>query len=98
MSLSLDEKQLLKSLADVIVSDPNFAQRLLSVLSETGQQPNLLNKIDSINETVNNYERYYYDKAKYISELKKAISKIKDRDASAIMSESIKNSSQYSIF
>lgn len=98
MSLSLDEKQLLKSLADVIISDPNFAKRLLSVLSETGQQPDLLNKINSVNETVNNYARYYSDKSTYIHELKKAISKIKDRDASAIMNESIKNSSHDSIF
>ncbi|MCF5896359.1 hypothetical protein [Aeromonas veronii] len=97
MGLSLDEKQLLKSLADVIISDPNFAQRLLSVLSDAGQQPNLLNKINSINEMINNYSAYDSDKVKYISELKKAISKIKDSDASAILLESIKNSSYDSI-
>lgn len=95
MSLSLDEKQLLKSLADVIIADPYFAQKLLSVLSENGQQPELLKKINSINETVSKYTHNHSDKNLYISDLNKAIKNIKDKDALAIMSESIKNSSYH---
>ncbi|WP_447835984.1 hypothetical protein [Aeromonas salmonicida] len=96
MSLTLDDKQLLRSLSLMMVKDPKFARQLFikfrdreSSNSFTKSGP--IDKIDSIIEIVINYDDDY-DYENYLMELKNEIGKLRDKDVREILYSSLQSS------
>ncbi|GKQ98825.1 hypothetical protein [Aeromonas hydrophila] len=94
MSLTLDDKQLLRSLSIIMVRDPKFARQLFIKYQGRGQGesdsdvPNPINKIYNIVKLVINYDSFDSD-VDYFNALKDEINKLKDRDVKEILSSSL---------
>ncbi|WP_447771787.1 hypothetical protein [Aeromonas veronii] len=92
MNLTLDDKQLLRSLSIMMVKDPKFASQLFIKFQgrEQGQSSigSPINKINDVVQLVINYDEFAND-ADYIIALKNEINKIKDRDIRDILTSSL---------
>ncbi|MEI4941990.1 hypothetical protein [Aeromonas caviae] len=92
MSLTLDDKQLLRSLSIMMVKDPKFARQLFIKFQGREQgQLSIISPIDKINnvmQLVINYDEFAND-VDYIVALKNEINKVKDRDVRDILISSL---------
>lgn len=92
MSLTLDDKQLLRSLSIMMVKDPRFARQLFIKFQGREQgQLSIISPIDKINnvmQLVINYDEFAND-VDYIVALKNEINKVKDRDVRDILISSL---------
>lgn len=92
MSLTLDDKQLLRSLSIMMVKDPKFARQLF-IKFQGREQGRLsiispINKINNVMQVVINYDEFAND-IDYIVALKNEINKVKDRDVRDILISSL---------
>lgn len=92
MNLTLDDKQLLRSLSIMMVKDPKFARQLFIKFQGREQgQSSIVSPIDKINDVVQlviSYDQFVND-TDYIVALKNEINKIKDRDIRDILISSL---------
>lgn len=85
MSLNLDEKQLMAMMANVIVNDPVFSNKMIVLAKKQKRQQNILNNLGGVLRVVSEQCKLNNDKKTYIDKLKVEARKIKDKDVSAIM-------------
>ncbi|MFM5144492.1 hypothetical protein ACEUA0_18650 [Aeromonas veronii] len=92
MSLTLDDKQLLRSLSIIMVRDPKFARQLFIKYQGRGQGesnvPSPINKIYSVVELVIKHDSFDSD-VDYLNALRDEINKLKDKDVKEILSSSL---------
>lgn len=96
MSLSLDDKQLLRSLSIMMVKDPKFARSIFLKFNEreklTSSGGSVISspiyKIDNVINLVINYDEFPNDND-YLIALRDEIGKLKDRDVKEILSSSL---------
>lgn len=92
MSLTLDDKQLLRSLSIMMVKDPKFARQLfIKFMAREQSQLSVVSPIDKINDVVQLVIRYddFVSDAEYLTSLKNEITKIRDKDIREILSSSL---------
>ncbi len=85
MSLNLDEKQLMALMANVIVNDPVFSNKMIVLAKKEKKQQKILNNLGGILKVVSEQCKLNNDKKTYVDKLKIEAKKIKDKEVSSIM-------------
>lgn len=85
MSLNLDEKQLMALMANVIVNDPAFSNKMIVLAKKEKKQQKILSNLGGILKVVSEQCKLNNDKKTYIDKLKIEAKKIKDKEVSSIM-------------
>lgn len=85
MSLNLDEKQLMALMANVIVNDPAFSNKMIVLAKKEKKQQKILSNLGGILKVVSEQCKLNNDKKTYVDKLKIEAKKIKDKEVSSIM-------------
>ena len=85
MSLNLDEKQLMALMANVIVNDPVFSNKMIVLAKKEKKQQKILNNLGGVLRVVSEQCKLNNDKKTYVDKLKIEAKKIKDKEVSSIM-------------
>lgn len=85
MSLNLDEKQLMALMANVIVNDPVFSNKMIVLAKKEKKQQKILSNLGGILKVVSEQCKLNNDKKTYVDKLKIEAKKIKDKEVSSIM-------------
>lgn len=85
MSLNLDEKQLMALIANVIVNDPVFSNKMIVLAKKEKKQQKILNNLGGVLRVVSEQCKLNNDKKTYVDKLKIEAKKIKDKEVSSIM-------------
>ncbi|EIO5095124.1 TPA: hypothetical protein GRI54_05235 [Vibrio parahaemolyticus] len=92
MSLDLYEKQLLRSISDVVARDPGNAKLVFEMVADTTENAaKLMADIEPIVEVVNSYQSMCNidEHHSYIGDLSSAIDKLGNREARLIFKSSL---------
>lgn len=85
MSLNLDEKQLMALIANVIVNDPVFSNKMIVLAKKEKKQQKILNNLGGVLRVVSEQCKLNNDKKTYVDKLKIEAKKIKDKEVSSII-------------
>ncbi len=92
MSLDLYEKQLLRSISEVVAKDPSNAKRVFDMVSgTTSNAVKVMADIEPIVEVVNSYQSMcnFDNQQSYIVELNSAIDRLRNHEAQVIFKSSL---------